>query len=256
MGGSRRRWEGRRFTDAERFLAYKRILEERSYPEIADELNCSLKFLYRHFGTQKDRARRTSVRSPLRLSAAEREEISRALKQGTSLRTIASRLGRTPSTISREVGANGGRATYRAWRADERAVRRLARPRDPKLARDARLRKEVEDLLSDLWSPQQISAHLRRAYPDDEAMRISYETIYQALFVQGRGGLRKELTACLRSGRAGRRSHGRTVTQGKIQGMVMISERPAEVEDRAVPGHWESQCCCQAVVGGRMSGSR
>ena len=122
MGGSRRRWEGRRFTDAERFLAYKRILEERSYLEIADELNCSLKFLYRHFGTQKDRARRTSVRSPLRLSAAEREEISRALKQGTSLRTIASRLGRTPSTISREVGANGGRARYRAWRADERAV--------------------------------------------------------------------------------------------------------------------------------------
>lgn len=239
MGGSRRRWEGRRFTDAERFLAYKRILQGRSYVEIAVELNCSLKFLYRHFGTQKDRSRRTSLRSPLRLSAAEREEISRGLKEGRSLRAIASRLGRAPSTISREVKANGGRATYRAWRADERAVRRLARPRDPKLARDVRLRREVEGLLSDLWSPQQISAHFRRAYPDDEAMRISHETIYQALFVQGRGSLRKELTACLRSGRASRRSQGRTVTQGKIQGMVMISDRPAEADDRAVPGHWE-----------------
>lgn len=94
-------------------------------------------------------------------------------------------------------------------------------------------------MLSDLWSPQQISAHLKRAYPDDEAMRISHETIYQALFVQGRGSLRKELAACLRSGRASRRPQGRTVTQGKIHGMIMISDRPAEADDRAVPGHWE-----------------
>lgn len=120
-------------------------------------------------------------------------------------------------------------------------MRHLARPRDPKLARNDRLRKVVEDLLSDLWSPQQISAHLRRAYPDDEAMRISHETIYQALFVQGRGSLRNELTACLRSGRASRRPQGRTLTHGKIQAMIMISERPAEVEDRAVPGHWEGK---------------
>ena len=239
MGGLRRRWEGRRFTDADRFLAYKRILEGLSYVEIAEELNCSLQFLYRQFGTQKDRARRNPVRSPLRLSAAEREEISRGLKEGASVRTIASQLGRAASTVSREVQANGGRATYRAWRADERAVRRTARPRDPKLARDVRLRAAVESLLSDLWSPQQISGHLRRAHPDDEGMRISHETIYQALFVQGRGSLRKELTACLRTGRASRRRQGRVVTQGSMRGMVMISERPAEVEDRAVPGHWE-----------------
>jgi len=239
MRGPNRRWEGRRFSDAERFLAYQRILEGRSYVEIAAELDCSLNFLYRQFGAQKERARREPVRSPLRLSPAQREEISRGLQAGASYRVIAARLGRCPSTISREVNANGGREKYRAWRADGRAVRRMARPRGPKLVGNASLRREVERLLSDLWSPQQISAHLKRAYPDDESMRISHETIYQALFVQGRGALRKELTACLRTGRANRRAQGRVSTQGYIQGMVMISERPAEAEERAVPGHWE-----------------
>lgn len=218
---------GRRFSNAERFLAYQRILEGRSYVEIAAELDCSLNFLYRQFGPQKERAKREPVRSPLRLAPAEREEISRSLQAGASFRALAARLGRSLSTIFREVNANGGRDKYRAWSADERAVRRMVRPRAPKQARSARLRSEVERLLTELWSPQQISAHLTRAYPDDEAMRISHETIYQALFVQGRGALRKELTACLRTGRASRRVQGRVSAQGYIQGMVMISERPA-----------------------------
>jgi len=100
-------------------------------------------------------------------------------------------------------------------------------------------RRKVEELLTNLWSPQQISDHLQRAYAGDTTMRVSHETIYQALFIQGRGSLRRELTACLRTGRANRRTQGRTKTQGQMQGMIMLSERPAEVEDRAVPGHWE-----------------
>ena len=236
MDRAQRRWEGRRFSDAERFLAYQRILEGRTYVEIAAELNCSLQFLYRQFGTQKERARRTGRRSPLRLSPAEREEISRGLKHGLSLRAIATKLGRSPSTISRDVRANGGRIRYRAWWADKQALRRSTRPRRPKLARNARLRSEVERLLTRLWSPQQISAYLQRAYRDDEAMRISHETVYQALFVQGRGALRKELTACLRTGRASRRPQGRVAAHGTIRGMVMISERPADVEDLPFPG--------------------
>lgn len=239
MERARRRWEGRRFSDAERFLAYQGILEGRTYADIAAELNCSLQFLYRQFGTQKERARRTGRRSPLRLSPAEREEISRGLKDGLSLRRIAVRLGRAPSTISREVCTNGGRSRYRAWWADQQAIRRSARPRRPKLASNTRLRSEVEQLLTKLWSPQQISAHLQRTYREDEAMRISHETIYQTLFLQGRGALRKELTACLRTGRASRRPQARVATHGTIRGMVMISERPAEIAERAVPGHWE-----------------
>lgn len=115
-----------------------------------------------------------------------------------------------------------------------RSVRRMARPRAPKLAGSARLRREVERLLTDLWTPQQISAHLKRAYPDAEGMRINHESIYQALFVQGRGSLRKELRTCLRSGRASRRPQGRVSTQGQIQGMVMISERHAEAVNRTL----------------------
>jgi len=244
-----RRWEGRRFSDGERFLAFQRILEGVAYVDIAKELNCSLKFLYRQFGTQRDRAAAPAPRSPLRLSPAEREEISRGLQAGATFRALAARLGRATSTISREVMGNGGRLRYRAWRADERAVRRQRRPRKPKLARNERLRREVEALLSDLWSPQQISAHLREAYAEDATMRVSHETIYQALFVQGRGSLRKELTACLRTGRASRRSQGRSSARGQIAGMVMISDRPAEAEDRAVPGHWEGDL----VIGGDLT---
>jgi IS30 family transposase len=184
-------------------------------------------------------ALRRTVRSSLRLSLSEREEISRGLGVGESLRAISRRLRRAPSTVSREVRANRGRRGYRAWRAELARDRRARRPRTAKLARNARLRARVEELLSARWSPQQIAATLRREHPCDREMWVSHETIYQSLFVQGRGALRRELAACLRSGRARRRPRGRTRPTGQLRDMVLISERPAEIEDRAVPGHWE-----------------
>ena len=182
---------------------------------------------------------RPDCRSPLRLSAVEREEISRGLRVGESYRAIAGRLGRAPSTISREVRANGGRHRYRAWRAELARDRRARRPRTAKLARDSRLRRIVEQLLAARWSPQQIAWQLRHDHPDDPEMWVSHETIYQSLFVQGRGALRAELHRCLRTGRAQRRPHGRVAGPPQLHDIVLISERPAEIEDRAVPGHWE-----------------
>jgi IS30 family transposase len=182
-----------------------------------------------------------SHRSPLRLSLAEREEIRVGLEQGRSFRAIEGQLGRAPSTISREVGANGGRDGYRAVRADRRAHDQARRPKTAKLARCGRLRAFVEAGLQRWWSPQQIHTKLIDMFPDDAEMRISHETIYQSLFVQSRGALRRELTACLRSGRTKRRPIARAAAsqRGRIRGMVMISQRPAEADDRAVPGHWE-----------------
>ena len=182
---------------------------------------------------------RATVRSPLRLSVAEREEISRGLRAGESFRRIALRLGRRTSTVSREVGANGGRRRYRAHLAETRAANRARRPRRARLARNRRLRLIVERLLELRWSPQQIAWQLRQDHPDEPEMWVSHETIYQSLFVQGRGALRAELTRCLRTGRARRRPAGRARSFGTIADMVLLSERPAEVEDRAVPGHWE-----------------
>ena len=177
---------------------------------------------------------------PIRLSFFEREEISRGIAQGVSLRCIARRLGRAPSTVSREVAANGGRLRYRAAVAHRASRRRAHRPKPAKLTMNPRLRAVVEAKLALWWSPLQISRWLVVAYPADEEMRVSHETIYQSLFVQGRGALRKELWRCLRTGRAVRRPQGRPAsTKGQIRDMVMISERPAAVEDRAVPGHWE-----------------
>jgi IS30 family transposase len=179
--------------------------------------------------------------SPARLSAAEREQIRGGLDAGESFRTIATRLGRAASTVSREVNSNGGRAGYAGWRADRQACDRARRPKTAKLAGCGRLRAQVEEWLSELlWSPVQISARLRVEFPNDPMMRVSPETIYQSLYVQGRGALRKELAVCLRTGRAMRRNRSRLDdNRGRIAGMVMISERPAEIEDRAVPGHWE-----------------
>jgi IS30 family transposase len=182
---------------------------------------------------------RATIRSPLRLSVAEREEISRGLRAGESFRLIATRLGRRPSSVSREVGANGGRRRYRAHLAETRAAARARRPRPARLARNRRLRRIVERLLELRWSPQQIAWQLRQDHPDEPEMWVSHETIYQSLFVQGRGALRAELTRCLRSGRAQRRPAGRAKPTGALANMVLLSERPAEVEDRAVPGHWE-----------------
>ena len=180
-----------------------------------------------------------SARSPLRLSPDQREEISRGLVAGESYRSIARRLERAPSTILREVRANGGRRQYRAWRAERARDRRARRPRAAKLLRNPRLRARVETLLALRWSPQQIAATLRREHPCDRQMQVSHETIYQSLYVQGRGALRRELVRCLRTGRYRRRPRGRYTTPPQTPDMVLISERPAEVEDRAVPGHWE-----------------
>ena len=178
-------------------------------------------------------------RSARCLSLEEREEISRGLVAGDTFGLIAARLGRAPSTVSREVKANGGRAGYRAWAADRRAGQQAARPKQAKLAANPGLGREVEARLARRWSPQQIARSLRIDYPDQPEMWVSHETIYQSLFVQGRGALRKELAACLRTGRAQRRPRARAQRAGVVQDMVLISDRPAEIEDRAVPGHWE-----------------
>ena len=178
--------------------------------------------------------------SALRLSLTEREEISRGLATGESLRGIAAQLGRAGSTVSREVASNGGRHKYRATTAHRTSRHRARRPKPAKLASNHQLRTVVEAKLELWWSPRQISDWLVETYPDIEEMRVSHETIYQSLFIQGKGSLRKELWRCLRTGRATRRAQGRAKsTKGQIRDMVMISERPAEVEDRAVPGHWE-----------------
>ena len=175
---------------------------------------------------------------PGRLRIEEREEISLGLHRGASFSSIAARLGRSLSTVSREVAANEGRRGYRAWRAHQRAHQQSLRPKAHKLARPE-LATEVTKWLKKWWSPEEISMRLRLEFPDDPMMQVSHETIYKTLFVQGRGELRRELTRCLRSGRAERRPKGRIETRGTIPDMVNISERPAEVEDRAVPGHWE-----------------
>ena len=201
--------------------------------------NSSLRKFIADAGGRRPSARE---RSALRLSLVEREEISRGLAAGLSIRMIAVGMGRSASTICREVNANGGRSKYRALPADRGAQRRALRPKRAKLARCRRLRNVVERKLEARWSPQQISGWLAERYPNDPEMQVSHETIYQSLFVQSRGALRKELHACLRTGRAMRRAKAYTkggVGQGQIRNMVMISERPAEVADRAVPGHWE-----------------
>jgi transposase, IS30 family len=174
------------------------------------------------------------------LSMAEREEISRGLACRESVRGIAVRIGRAPSTVCREITRNGGRGSYRALAADRRAVRKARRPKAAKIARCQRLRNVVEERLEHQWSPRQIAEWLPRAFPDDPEMRVCHETIYMSLYVQGRGALRAELHHALRSGRALRRAKKHApVGQGQIPGMVLISQRPAEVADRAIPGHWE-----------------
>jgi IS30 family transposase len=175
------------------------------------------------------------------LSVGEREEIAVGLAAGEPVRAIAVRLGRSPSTISREVRRNSrGRRHYRALAAQGQAQWRARRPKTAKLAGNAELRAWVQGKLELRWSPEQISVMLEWEFPDDPGMRVSHEAIYQSIYVQGRGALRRELAVCLRTGRAlrkPRRKEGER--RGRIPGMVMISDRPAEVEDRAVPGHWE-----------------
>jgi transposase, IS30 family len=176
---------------------------------------------------------------PKRLSLEDRVEIRIGLEQGLSLRAIGRRLGRNASTVCREVNANGGRRAYRPMDAHRTAATRARRPKPTKLATNPRLCFRVAGDLTRLWSPQQISRRLRDEFGDDPSMRISHETIYKTIYVQGRGELRRELARCLRSGRARRVPHGRLERRAAIADMVMISERPPEAEDRAVPGHWE-----------------
>jgi IS30 family transposase len=181
-------------------------------------------------------------RSQLTLTLAEREEISRGIARDQSLRAIAARLKRAPSTISREVHRNGGLQRYRASHADQAAWDRAQRPKPCKLVTHRALAGIVAKKLRRCWSPEQIAGWLKCAYPNDESSQVSHETIYKSLFIQARGALKKELLQHLRSKRAIRRSrHGsmKGAGLGKITNTVSISERPASVEDRAVPGHWE-----------------
>ena len=182
------------------------------------------------------------TRSARALSSEEREEISRGVAAGTSLRAIAVSIGRAASTVSREIDRNGGLNKYRANIADEAAWKRARRPKSCRLAVVPRLRRVVTAKLRMNWSPEQVSGWLKREYPDDETMHISHETIYRTLFIQARGALKKELVAHLRTRRMMRRSKKSTTRgqpRGQIVGAVSISERPAEIEDRSVPGHWE-----------------
>ncbi len=176
------------------------------------------------------------------LTLAEREEISRALVTGESMRSIAARLGRAPSTISREIKRSGGRDSYRANQADEATWARAQRPKLCKLRKNRALARIVAGKLRMFWSPEQISGWLKHTYPCDESYHVSHETIYRSLFIQARGALKKELLAHLRRTRGMRRSRHytqKTAIHGKIADAISISERPASIEDRAVPGHWE-----------------
>ena len=229
----------RRLSFAERLELQRRVGDGERFEDVAAAMGCSSKSVQRLLAKTGGIAARVTERSARRLSLAEREEISRGVLAGESARTMAGRLGRAPSTISREIGANGGRETYRAWHAQERSHDQARRPKTPKLVICPRLRVEVERRLEQRWSPQQISARLVLDHPDDPEMRVSHETIYQSLFVQARGALRKELAAYLRTERTRRKPHRRTNPGGQLLDMVLIADRPAEVEDRAVPGHWE-----------------
>jgi IS30 family transposase len=196
---------------------------------------------------------RERCRSSRVLTLSEREEISRGIAAKLSIRSIAGTLGRRPSTVSREIRRNGGYDSYRASAADQRAWERARRPKACRLVTCPRLRQLVEEQLRESWSPQQIAGWLKVTFPEDSSLHVSHETIYRSLFIQARGTLRKELTQYLRSKRSIRRSPHHTASKGHGSGQisdgVSISERPASVEDRAVPGHWEGDL----IVGSKNS---
>jgi IS30 family transposase len=192
-------------------------------------------------GDERGAMTRERKRRPGSLSVSEREEIRVGIEVGESDEAIAARIGRHRSTVWREIAANGGRGRYRAAAAEERAARVARRPKNPWTEERPWLWEEVQGLLrTKKWSPEQIAHRFNKEHPEEPEWWVSHEAIYQAVFVQAKGELRKELTACLRSGRARRRPRSRaSFGRASILGMVNISERPAEVEDRAVPGHWE-----------------
>ena len=233
----------RHYTDSEKTEMWTRWRKGESLNEIGRAFgiqgHSSIQHIFTKTGGIRPPERR---RSPRSLSLSEREEISRGLVAGRSLRSIASDLGRAPSTISREIRRNRGRRHYRAHMADEAAWERARRPKTCKLVQNRQLAREVARKLRDLWSPEQIAGWLKYTYPDNENHQVSHETIYKSLYIQARGALKKELLQHLRRKRMMRhgRSHTqKTPTHGRIKDMVSISKRPASVEDRAVPGHWE-----------------
>jgi transposase, IS30 family len=213
--------------------------EGRSRQEIAAELGHRYIEVHWVLRWSTEAGERLYCPSPARLSLTEREEIRAGLERAETYKAIGARLGRATSTISREVARNGGRARYGAVWAHRRAGRCARRPKSAKLEANEALWHEVRAWLKELWSPEQIARRLRAEYPGDPMMQVSHETIYRSLYVQGRGELRRELARCLRSGRAERRPQGQSDARGQIRDMVMISARPAEAQDRAVPGHWE-----------------
>ena len=233
---------GNRLDHPDRLQILERVCVGETQPEIARALGCTTRTVRRALaaagGTPSRRSRRRP-RSALRLSLSEREEIRAGIAAGDSFRAIARRIARAPSTVSREVGGVPGRSRYRATVADDRACLAALRPKPSKLASSPGLRRAVVEMLERRLSPQQISARLRLEHPDDEELRIAPETIYQSLYVQSRGRLRRDLTRYLRSGRSKRKPRRGATGQGRLRDMVSISERPAEVRDRAVPGHWE-----------------
>lgn len=230
-----------RLTQTQKSMAYRLKAHGLNKAEIARQIGCTDGLVVYMFQGKISPVGVASVWAPRSgaLTIDEREQILLGLRAGQSMSTIARGLARSPSTVTREVKANGGREGYRAWRAHERAQRCARRPKPPKL-KQGPLQREVTRRLCQLWSPQEIARRLPLTYPDDPTMRVSHETIYQSLFVQGRGELRRELTRCLRSGRTHRKNRSAGTPGGSsVRHMVMISERPAEVDDRAVPGHWE-----------------
>lgn len=230
------------FTSAQRAELWDRFRRGQSFHEIARALSKqagSIRAVVRATGGFPPPERKRSDRC---LSSTEREEISLGLVQGLSLRVISRKLGRPASTVSREVARNGGRERYRATEADKRAWKNAERPKSCLLAKHDRLRQVVAEKLSADWSPQQISGWLRAEFADDKDMRISHETVYRTLFIQTRGALKKELLQHLRTQRSLRRARSSSKKghgKGQIVGAISIRERPAEAEDRAVPGHWE-----------------
>ena len=225
-------------TVEQRQLALRLKAKGLSLREIGPQVGCShqgVALVVRH-------ASRRPVRwdgwvpGPGRLTLADREEITLGLHAGDSFTAIAARLGKAVSMVSREVAANGGRDGYRAWRAHQRARQQARRPKASKLA--PRAGRPGHGMAGRIVVTGADLRRLRIEFPGDPMMHVSHETIYQALYVQGRGELRRELAGCLRTERAKRRPRGRGENTGQIRDMVMLSDRPAEADDRAVPGHW------------------
>ncbi len=235
------------YTETDKSLMWDRWQKGESLNSIArlfGRSHSSIQGVLARTGGIRPPPRRRSHRS---LTLGEREEISRGVFAGQSLRSIATSLGRAASTVSREVNRNGGRRAYRASQAEQSAWDRAHRPKTCKLKQNPALARIVASKLQLLWAPRQIAGWLKYTYPDNENLHVSHETIYKSLFIQARGALKKELIQHLRRTRAMRRSRHhtqKTKDHGRITNTVSIRERPPEVEDRAVPGHWEGDLIC------------